>query len=132
MYTDSKGATISPASIAQGTDFKATITVQNTSLAEDIRNIALTDIIPSGWEIYNDRMTGAAVAAADAYDYLDIRDDRAIWYFSLDRGTSKTFVLRMRAAYRGEFTLPSISCEAMYKPALRARTASGTATVTQQ
>ena len=132
VYTDSKGATISPSSIAQGTDFKATITVQNTSLAEDIRNIALTDIIPSGWEIYNDRMTGAAVAAADAYDYLDIRDDRAIWYFSLDRGTSKTFVLRMRAAYRGEFTLPSISCEAMYKPALRARTASGTATVTQQ
>ena len=130
-YTDNQGKAISPASIVQGTDFKATIKVQNTSLGEDLRNVALTDIIPSGWEIYNERMTGAVVPVMDSYDYLDIRDDRAIWYFSLDRGTSKTFTLRLRAAYAGEFTLPSISCEAMYKPSFSARTASGTAVVTK-
>ena len=130
-YTDSKGNAVSPSSIQQGTDFKATVKVSNTSLAEDLENLALTEIIPSGWEIYNDRMTGRDVPSADSYDYLDIRDDRAIWYFSLDRGTSKTFILRLRAAYEGEFTLPSISCEAMYKPKVRARTASGTAAVTR-
>ncbi len=130
-YSDSKGNAVSPSSIRQGTDFKAVVKIQNTSLGDDLQNIALTEIIPSGWEIYNDRMTGAAVAAADAYDYLDIRDDRAIWYFSLDRGTSKTFTLRLRAAYEGEFTLPSVICEAMYRPDFYARTASGTAAVTK-
>ncbi len=41
--------------IRQGTDFMA-ITLSNISGTSDYTNLALTHIIPSGWEIYNERM----------------------------------------------------------------------------
>ena len=71
------------------------------------------------------------MAAANAYDNLDIRDDSAIWYFNLARGTSKTFKLKLRAAYEGSYILPSVTCELMYSPLISARTASGKAVVTK-
>jgi len=93
--------------------------------------VALSQVIPSGWEIINERLTGAVVASQNAFDYNDIRDDKSIWYFNLHRGTSKTFKLKLRAAYEGQYTLPSISCEAMYDSLISAATASGKAEVTK-
>ena len=87
-------------------------------------------MVPSGWEIRNERMTGA-VTGGSSYDYKDIRDDRNIWYFSLGQGKSKTFVTKLRAAYEGSFTLPSVKCEAMYDASVFAQTASGKAVVTK-
>ena len=52
-----------------------------------------------------------------------------IWYFSLPAGGSKTFKTTLRAAYAGEFTLPSIKCEAMYDAHVNAFTSSGKAMV---
>jgi hypothetical protein len=48
------------------------------------------------------------------YDYRDIRDDRVNTFFSLKQGESKSFVLILNAAYKGEFFQPSIWCGAMY------------------
>jgi len=125
------GNVINPASIAQGTEFTAAITVTNTNNLEDYTNVALTEMIPSGWEIINERLAGLVVASQNSYDYNDIRDDRTTWYFSLPRGKSKTFKLKLRAAYEGQYTLPSITCEAMYDSLISAATASGTAVVTK-
>lgn len=128
-YTADDGSEIDPSSIRQGTDFTAAITVSNKSLYEDLRNVALCQAVPSGWEIRS-RLEGVT-ASQDAYDYLDVRDDRNIWYFTLERGTSKTFRARLRAAYQGEYILPSIVCEPMYDARTGARTASGKASVTE-
>jgi hypothetical protein len=49
-------------------------------------------------------------------DYRDFRDDRVYTYFSLAQGQSKTYVLILNAAYKGEFYQPSVWCEAMYTP----------------
>ncbi|MBO4818303.1 MAG: alpha-2-macroglobulin [Bacteroidales bacterium] len=130
-YTDEKGNALNQASIAQGTEFTSVITVTNTNGLEDYTNLALSQMIPSGWEIINERLSGAVVASQNSYDYNDIRDDRSIWYFSLPRGTSKTFKLRLRAAYEGQYTLPSITCEAMYNSLCSAATASGSTAVTK-
>jgi hypothetical protein len=35
-------------------------------------------------------------------------------YFSLTQGQTKTFVLILNAAYKGEFYQPAVWCEAMY------------------
>ena len=127
-YTDLDGSVISSKSIRQGSDFKAEVTVTNNTGTTDLTSLALSIPVPSGWEIFNDRLFGGS-AAGTGYDYVDIRDDRAIYYFDLPKGTEKTFCIRLRAAYKGEFVLPAISCEAMYSPGVNARTASGTTAV---
>jgi uncharacterized protein YfaS (alpha-2-macroglobulin family) len=48
------------------------------------------------------------------FDYQDIRDDRVLTYFSLDKGQTKTFQIALNAAYQGKFYHPATICEAMY------------------
>ena len=129
-WTDPDGNPISPERLAQGEDFKATVTVSNISGTRGMTSLALSVPVPSGWEIFNERMYGTGTAdMSQTCDYMDIRDDKVMYYFDLPAGTEKTFTVRMRAAYKGEFILPAISCEAMYSPEDNARTASGKATV---
>jgi hypothetical protein len=95
--------------------------VTNTSF-DRLDNIALTQMLPSGWEILNTRMFETSYGIEEsAYDYRDIRDDRVNTYFSLNRGESKTFVIILNAAYKGEYNQPAIVCEAMYTPDCRSR-----------
>ena len=130
-YTDMNGALLSTESIRQGTDFKATVTVSNTSGTSDYSNLALTHILPSGWEIYNEPTNPAADASAHGYTYRDIRDDRVLTYFDLKRGESKRFTVRLQATYAGRFILPAVQCEAMYDAAVQARTRAGQTTVSR-
>lgn len=129
-YVSDKGENINPADILQGTDFTVTITVGNISGIKDYAHLALTESIPSGWEIFNDRLLSGESAGA-IYDYRDIRDDRVTWHFDLPKGTAKTFKVKMRAAYSGEFSLPPVKCVAMYDSRISANTASGTAIVSE-
>ena len=101
----------------------------NNSGTVDLSSLALCIPAPSGWEIFNERLYGNASAAEAGYEYMDMRDDCVRYYFDLARGTRKSFSVRFRAAYKGEFILPSISCEAMYSPENNAHTASGKAIV---
>lgn len=127
-YTDAGGQEISLGQIRQGEDIYAAITVSNTSGTTDYTNLALTAGCPSGWEIFNGRLTGTETGTPE-YTYLDIRDDKTVYYFDLPKGTKKQFNVRFHAGYCGEFTVPSIRCEAMYDPAVYARTASGKTSV---
>lgn len=128
-WYDLDGNPVSPEKLAQGTDFRMTVTVMNNSGTADLSSLALNIPVPSGWEIFNERLYGTTSADQSGYEYMDIRDDKAMYYFDLDKGTRKSFSVRLRAAYKGEFILPSISCEAMYSPENNARTASGKAIV---
>lgn len=130
-YTDMNGKELSPASLRQGQDFCANIIVANTGLnSVERKDLALSHIIPSGWEIFNDRLFGAGPQEG-AYTYQDFRDDRVIWYFDLPASGRRVFKVRLQAAYAGEFVLPAVSCEAMYDPDTYANTASGKAVVAQ-
>ncbi|MDR1331148.1 MAG: alpha-2-macroglobulin [Tannerella sp.] len=126
QYTDANGTAIDVARLKQGTDFVAVIRVANSAI-DDYTNLALTHIIPSGWEIYNERMIYSA--EADGFTYQDIRDDRVLTYFDLPRGTSRTFRVKLMASYAGSFVLPAVQCEAMYAPEIYARTGAGRVTV---
>ena len=129
-YANLNGTPISVNDIIQGTDFMAITSISNISGTSDYTNLALTHIIPSGWEIYNERMVAPETesVAADGsgksvskYNYLDIRDDRVLTYFNLRRGETKVFTVRLQATYAGNFILPAIQCEAMYDAAVQAR-----------
>jgi alpha-2-macroglobulin len=100
--------------LVQGTDFMMVARVKNTTFGR-IENIALTEMVPSGWEIRNTRLFEANYGITESgFDYRDIRDDRVNTYFSLNQGETKTFVLILNSAYKGEFYQPSVWCEAMY------------------
>lgn len=132
-YTDANGSPISVGNIRQGTDFLSIVTVSNISGTSDYSNLALTHIIPSGWEVYNERLvssdtSGVATVASGSgnnYTYRDIRDDRVLTYFNLPQGESKTFTIRLQAMYIGNYILPAIQCEAMYDVSVQARTKAG-------
>ena len=128
QYADAAGRPIAPADgIRQGSDITATVTISNLSATQDYSHLALTHLLPSGWEIQGERAdTGNASAG---YDYRDIRDDRVLTYFSLQRGQQKHFTLHLQATYAGTFTLPAVQCEDMYDPSVMARTQAGKTSV---
>ncbi len=132
-YTDLNGEILSPDNLRQGTDFYAEYLITNLSASAASRsNLALTARVPSGWEIFNERLYGGGSSVQGGeYAYQDIRDDRVIWYFDLPVGTRKRIKLRLQAAYEGVYTLPSVVCEDMYDPQTYACTASGTARVSR-
>lgn len=128
-YVSEDGKTLEPSEIVQGTEFLSIVSVTNTSGNTDCYNVALSEKIPSGWEIFNDRLLGTGSDESAPWTYRDIRDDRVNWFFDLGKGATKTFRIKLQAAYEGEFNLPAIKCEAMYDRDFSANTASGTAKV---
>ena len=123
-YKSLDGKEINPANLDQGTDFIAEIIVEHPGVKGDYKEMALTQIFPSGWEIRNLRMDDKETNdRTDKPTYQDIRDDRVLTYFDLKRGAYKTFRVLLNASYLGEYYLPTVSCEAMYDNKISARKA---------
>ena len=78
--------------------------------------------MPSGFEIVNTRYTEFGNATENVADYIDIRDDRANYYFGLKANETRTFKLLLNASYLGKYYLPGLQCEAMYDHDFLART----------
>ncbi|HET6993261.1 MAG TPA: hypothetical protein VFJ43_18140, partial [Bacteroidia bacterium] len=53
QFKTMNGQDLDPAKIEQGTDFLASITIYNPGVRGEYREMALTQIFPSGWEIRN-------------------------------------------------------------------------------
>jgi len=120
--------------LAQGTDFVAEVDITGDfdSLGVSrLEDIALTMIMPGGWQIRNERMEDDRLPAG--FDYVDIRDDRVLGYFSLwqnhswswrykDR-TQNAVTLRvvLNASFAGKYYLPGWQVSAMYDERIQAR-----------
>jgi uncharacterized protein YfaS (alpha-2-macroglobulin family) len=143
QYTDADGNAVDVKKLSQGMDLIAQVTVRNTSRRQ-LDNLALTQLFPGGWEIRNDRLEGVDTSGDRSTDknarqrfwwvpsdwrdrqrreaeYVDIRDDRVLRYFSLNPDESIFFETRLNAAYLGRFYLPGAGVEAMYDANLHAR-----------
>jgi alpha-2-macroglobulin len=105
--------------------------VKNVSTLPSVKEIALVQVLPSGWEIENVRLLGeslppwAASLVVNKEDYLDIRDDRVMWFFDLyeDHSTlhnEMDFVIKLNTVTLGEFDLPPTLAEAMYNDNFKA------------
>jgi len=122
VYTSDKDQSLNPSSIGQSTTFKACVTVRNAS-GKDLDNVAVTHIVPAGWEILSASPSGTI-------SYQDLRDDRLLSYIDhLRQGESITIRLNLSATYAGQYYLPAITAEAMYDATTSGCTASGTAEV---
>lgn len=116
------GSPLKPEKIEQGTDFIAVVKVKNPGTMGWYKEMALTQVFPSGWEIINMRMLNIGnFTKGSTPKYQDIRDDRAYTYFDLKRKETKTFKILLNASYMGKFYLPTAYCEAMYDATINAR-----------
>lgn len=121
-YKDRNGQNLNPSSIIQGTDFVAEIKITNPGGSlRDLKNLALTQVFPSGWEIRNSRLENIKDTYNKVPDFQDIRDDRVLTYFPLGRGAVQIVRVHLTAAYAGKYYLPAHSCEAMYDNQVFAR-----------
>ena len=127
-WFDDNGRRIDPARTRQGLVFWGHFKVSKTTpYRVNVEEVALSQIVPSGWEIENVRLTGETLPSwmqnysRRREEYVDIRDDRISWFFDLpDRVRQADFVVKLQAVTEGTFFLPSAVCEAMYQNDFRA------------
>ncbi|PSL49838.1 hypothetical protein CLV51_1011175 [Chitinophaga niastensis] len=122
-YSTRDGKTVDPATLKQGSDFMATVTINNPGKRGYYEQMALSQIFPSGWEIINTRlMENDSAFHSSPATYMDIRDDRVYTYFNIEENKKRTYNVLLNAAYLGRYYLPATSCEAMYDNTIHAFT----------
>lgn len=92
------------------------LTLQSES--GDLENVAVSDLLPAGFEIENPRLTETTeysfIRNASEPDYVDVRDDRINYYTGFDGERTKIFYYMVRAVSKGEFQYAPVVAEAMY------------------
>jgi uncharacterized protein YfaS (alpha-2-macroglobulin family) len=120
-WLDMEQKPVDVSSLQQGYSFVMAVDVTNTTFRQ-VSNLALTQMVPSGWEIQNTRLFEAGLQMKEAtYDYRDFRDDRVYTYFTLRPGETKRFFIILTASYRGSYSMPAVVCEALYDGSVSAR-----------
>lgn len=127
-YYNDKGSLLNISNLQQGEDVTTEITIKNTGLTGTYDELVLSYLVPSGFEIINERLSGNTSAYQGA-EHTDIRDDRFYIYFNLEQNQTKTFRFRCNAAFRGEYQLPAINCSAMYDNSIQALLPGGKITI---
>ncbi len=98
----------------------------------DVENVVLTDLIPSGFEIENPRIVDDRemtwVKSKAQPDYFDIRDDRINLYSQAGKVT-KYFYYTVRAVNTGSFVVGPVSADAMYDGEFHSYSGGGRVTV---
>jgi uncharacterized protein YfaS (alpha-2-macroglobulin family) len=117
QFLNRDGQPISPTGIRQNDLVVVKITLQAADAAGEVKNVAITDLLPAGLEIENPRLGPQrevkGTETASSPDYLDVRDDR-INLFTTASATPKTFYYLARAVSKGTFKLGPVSADAMY------------------
>ncbi|RNC87999.1 MAG: hypothetical protein ED556_02070 [Winogradskyella sp.] len=116
IFRDLQGNRIDVSKLQQGQDFTATVSITNLN-NETVKDVALTQIFPSGWDIVNTRFTDFGDTTVSKARYTDIRDDRVNFYFDMKpkgKYGTKTFTVLLNASYLGTYYLPGAQAEAMY------------------
>jgi hypothetical protein len=85
---------------------------------DNISNVAVTDLLPAGFEIENPRLTETTnysfITNASTPEYMDIRDDRMNIYTSFSGSRTRTFYYMVRAVSAGVHQYSPVVAEAMY------------------
>ncbi|MDX2249303.1 MAG: MG2 domain-containing protein [Bacteroidia bacterium] len=103
-----------------------------------VENIAISDLVPAGFEIENPRVSTSAdlVWVNEAKDqftpaYMDVRDDRLLLFTDLPAKKTVRYYYLLRVVNTGTFQLPAIGAEAMYDPAYKSYHGAGVVRVSQ-
>ena len=89
---------------------------------KSLSNVAIIDLLPGGFEIV--RSSVSTTAYDWRADYVDIREDRIIYYGRFD-STLRELTYRVKLTTSGDFVIPPSYAESMYDRRIRAISASG-------
>ena len=103
-----------------------TIRVRNNS-PEALNDVAVLDMLPGGFMLApNGLKPGKGEAGAD---YLDVREDRAVFFTHLGKAESKTFTYGIKPVCAGKFAVPPVFAECMYDRGVKGRAGGGSVEV---
>lgn len=123
-YLNMDGTPLDVSKLSLGKDFQAIATVKHRgATSETVKDVALSQYLPSGWEIRNVRMEpeGGFTPPPMSFHFQDIRDDS--WHTFLDlvshaagKPSGQSYHMTITAAYPGKFYLPAQTAVSMYDP----------------
>jgi uncharacterized protein YfaS (alpha-2-macroglobulin family) len=96
---------------------------------EWISNVALIDLLPGGFEVVSSSLT-PGVSEIKGVDYVDVREDRAIFYATAPTETLE-ITYQIKSNNRGTFVVPPVFAESMYDRNVKGRGLGGKITVTK-
>ena len=119
VYLDADGEN-QPGGSASGDELTVRLRIRSTG--GRVGNVAVTDLLPGGFEI----VTESVRRQHDGWlcDYLDVREDRLVYFGSFDERMVE-LRYRVKATSPGEFAAPAAHAAAMYHRSVRGRSAAG-------
>lgn len=124
-FVNEKNEPIDVSSLPSASTFYIVITLDNATEKVNVNNIAITQNLPSGWEIENTRLNtsnDAKDANDDSVSYVDIRDDKIMWFIDSYYGRSVNMRVKINTVTPGSYILPPATAEAMYDNSFLANT----------
>ncbi len=113
-YLDEEGNEVTQ--LEQGRE--VTVRLRVRTLGEGrVSNVAVIDLLPGGFEVI--RSSVPRTAYNWRADYVDVREDRVVFYGSFDSSV-KELNYRAKVTAAGSFTVPPAFAESMYDRAIRA------------
>ncbi len=123
-FLDSNGNEVT--TFEQGKELTVRLRVRTLD-GEYRTNVAVVDLLPGGFEVERESVTRTAHGWQP--DYVDIREDRVVYYGSFDSNVRElTYKVKLTAA--GRFIVPPTHAESMYDRSVRASTVASAFTVT--
>lgn len=119
LFKDGRAAT----EVTTGEGVTVKLSVRNIS-GRGMDDVALLDLLPGGFEVEPGNLS-PGVNAVPGADYVDVREDRNVFYFRIAPGDVKTFTYRIKPVCAGAFIVPPAYVECMYDPELQGRSLAG-------
>lgn len=123
-FVDDEGNIVT--SFAQGKELTVKLKIRTLD-GKLHRNIAIIDLLPGGFEVI--RSSVSRTAYNWRADYIDIREDRVVFYGDVD-GSVRELSYKVKLSSAGTFIIPSSYAESMYDRSLRAISEAGKFVVT--
>ncbi len=116
-YYDRYGHELTSTNFKQNDLVVVQITLQSSKQNFTVDNVAVSDMLPAGFEIENPRISAIPeltwIKDASEADYVDIRDDR-INLFTSAQPKEKRYYYVVRAVSKGKFLQGPVTADAMY------------------
>lgn len=94
---------------------------------KQLTNVAVIDLLPGGFEVV--RSSVSRTAYGWKADYIDIREDRVVYYGAFD-STVRELTYRVKLSSAGDFVIPPSYAESMYDRSIRSVSKAGRFKVT--
>lgn len=99
------------------------VSVRNIS-PDALQNIAVLDLMPGSFELEPNGLR-PGMGTVPGADYVDVREDRNVFFCRLGKGEVKSFAYRIKPIAAGAYVVPSVFAESMYDRGIKGRSGGG-------